>query len=189
MKIIPPLLAVLLLAACVLTGCQSPKAGTPVESGAAQSMRNNCYSLLHQVLDEEKDVSILRFIRREQTDVKNLTKKIAANSAAGAQLLEEFAKHDPSINLDDIRLPPGETATRNAIASTRKKELLGQPGEEFELTLLLTQAEALSYVSHLATVAAENESQPDRARALAGVSEDMENLYHEVFALLLSKTR
>ena len=189
MKTIPPLFAVMLLAACVLTGCQSPKVGTPVESSAAQSTRNNCYSLLHQLLGEQKDVSILRFIRREQTDVKNLTKKIAANSAAGAKLLEEFAKHDPSINLDDIRLPPGEAATRDAIASTRKKELLGQPGEEFELTLLLTQTEALSYGSHLAKVAAENESQPDRARALAGVSEDMTNLYHEAFVLLLSKTK
>jgi hypothetical protein len=47
----------------------------------------------------------------------------------------------------------------------------------------------LSYGWHLAKVAGENEPQPDRARALAGVSEDMQNLYHEVFALLLSQTK
>jgi hypothetical protein len=103
--------------------------------------------------------------------------------------LEDFAKHDPSIHLDDIRLPPGETATRAAIASTKKKELLGQSGDEFEMTLLLTQAEALSYAWHLAIVAGENEPQPDRALALAGVGKDMENLYHEVFAMLLSKAK
>ena len=57
------------------------------------------------------------------------------------------------------------------------------------MTLLLTQAEALSYAWHLAKVAAENESQPDRARALAGVSKDMEDLYREVFALLRSRTK
>ena len=131
---------------------------------------------------------MLRFIKREHPDVKNLVKKIAANSAAGAKLLEELAKHDPSINLDDIRLPPGEAATREAIASTKKKELLSQTGDEFELTLLLTQTEALSYAWHLAQVAGENEPQPDRARALAGVSKDMENLYHEVFVMLLSKS-
>jgi hypothetical protein len=189
MKIISPLLAVMSLAACVLTGCQSPKAGPPVESGAVPSTRNNCYSLLHQLLDEQKDVSLLRFIKQEQADVKDLVKRIAANSAAGAKLLEEFAKHDPSLDLDDIRLPPGEAATRDAIASTRKKELLSQTGDTFELTLLLTQTEALSYAAHLAKVAAENESQPDRARALAGVSQDMANLYNEAFALLLSKTK
>ena len=189
MKIIPLLLAVMLSAACVLTGCQSPKARSPSESGAAPTTRNNCYSLLHQLLNEQKDVSILRFIKREQDDVKNLVKKIAAASGAGSKLLEEFARHDPSINLDDIRLPSGEAATREAIASTKKKELLGQTSGEFELTLLLTQTEALSYAWHLAKVAGENESQPERARALAGVSEDMQNLYHEVFVMLLSKTK
>jgi hypothetical protein len=189
MKIIPPLLTVMLLAACVLTGCQSPKARFPSGGGAAPTTRNNCYSLLHQLLDDEKNVSLLRFIKQEPDDVKNLVKKIAANSAAGAKLLEEFARHDPSIKLDDIRLPPGEAATREAIASTKQKELLGQTGNEFELSLLLTQTEALSYAWHLAKVAGENELQPDRARALAGLSEDMEHLYHEAFVLLLSKTK
>lgn len=158
-------------------------------SSAAQSTRNNCYSLLHQLLRDQADVSLLRFIKREQADLKSLVKKIAANSATGAKLLEEFARQDPSINLDDIRLPPGEAATREAIASTKKKELLGQSGDEFALTLLLTQTEALSYAWHLAQVAGENESQPDRARALAGVSKDMEDLYHEVFIMLLSKSK
>ena len=132
---------------------------------------------------------MLRFIKRENAEVKALINRIAANCAAGAKLLEEFAKHDPSINLDDLRLPPGEAATREAIAATKKKELLGQTGYEFELTLLLTQTAALSYAWHLAEVAAENETQPERAHALAGVSEDMANLYHEVFVLLLSKTK
>ena len=179
----------MLSAACVLTGCQSPKARSPGERGAAPTTRNDCYGLLHQLVDEQKNVGILRFIKREQDDVKNLVKKIAANSAVGAKLLEELARHDPSINLDDLRLPPGEAATREAIAATKKKELLGQSGGEFELSLLLTQLQALSYAWHLAKVAGENESQPDRARALAGLSLDMENLYHEVFVLLLSKTK
>jgi hypothetical protein len=189
MKIILPWLAAMLSVACVLTGCQSPKAGSPSGNIAAQATRNNCYSLLHQLLDEQKDVSVLRFIKWEHSDVKNLVKRIAINSGTGAKLLEEFAKDDPSIRLDDIRLPPGELATRDVIASTKEKELLSQTGDEFELTLLLTQTEALSYAWHLAKVAGENESQPDRARALAGVSDDMQNLYHEVFVMLLSKIK
>jgi hypothetical protein len=189
MKIILPLLAAILSVACVLTGCQPPKATPPSGSGAAQSTQNNCYSLLHQLLADEKDVSLLRFIKREHPDVKSLIKRIASDSAAGAKLLEGFARHDPSIHLDDIQLPPGEAATRKAIASTERKELLGQAGDEFELTLLLTQAEALSYAWHLAGVAGEKESRPDRARALAGLSKAMENLYHEVFVMLLPKTK
>ena len=177
----------LLSATCILTGCQSPKAAPSSGGDASQSTRNNCYSLLHQLLAEQSDVSMLRFIKPEHADVKKLVKQIATTSATGAVLLEQFAKDDPTINLDDLRLPPGETATRDAIASTKEKELLGQTGDRFELTLLLTQTEALSYAWHLAQVAGENEPQPERARALAGVSEDMQNLYHEVFGLMLSK--
>jgi len=145
--------------------------------------------LLHQLLNDEKNVSLQRFIKHEEADVKGLVKKIAANCATGAKLLEEFARHDPSINLDDIRLPPGEVATREAIAATKRKELLGQSGDQFEMSLLLSQASALSYGWHLAKVAGDNEFRPDHARALAGVSKDMENLYREMFLLLLSRTR
>jgi len=131
---------------------------------------------------------MLRFIKSEHSDAKTLVKRIATASGTGAKLLEEFAKDDPSIRLDDIRLPPGELATRDAIASTKEKELLSRTGDKFELTLLLTQTEALSYAWHLAKVAGENEPQPGRARALAGIGQDMQNLYQQVFALLLSKS-
>jgi hypothetical protein len=183
------LLTVMTLAVCALAGCQSPKATPPRESGAAQSTRNNGYSLLHQLLAEQKNVSLLRFIKNEPPDVSTLVKKIATASGAGAGLLEKFAKDDPAISLDDIRLPPGEVATRDAIAATKEKELLGQTGGTFELTLLLTQTEALSYGWHLAEVTSKNEPQPERARALAGIGEDMKNLYHEVFVLMLSKAK
>jgi hypothetical protein len=180
-------LTLMLALACVLTGCQSRKPQPASASGVPLSRRNNCYSFLHQLLDEQKDVSMLRFIKREHVDVKNLVKKIATDSGTEAKLLEEFAKKDPSLHLDDIRLPPGETATRDSIASTKEKELLSQTGDKFELTLLLTQTEALSYAWHLAKVAGENETQPERARALADISKDMETLYREVFTMLLSK--
>lgn len=189
MKSMLALLTAILSIACVLTGCEPPKPRAPSQSIAGQSTRNNGYSLLHQLLAEQKDVSLLRFIKREHADVKNLIKIIAADSATAAKLLEECAKHDPSINLDDIRLPSGEVATREAIASTEKKQLLGETGDEFELRLLLTQAEALNYAWHLAQVAGKNDTQPERARALEGVSKNMERLYNKVFVMLLSKTK
>ena len=185
----PPWRLTPLLVAGLLTGCQSPRSVAPAQAMAVPSIRNNGYSLLHQLLDQEKNVSLLRFIRPEEADVKQLVKKIANNSGTGAKLLEAFAKDDPSINLDDVRLPPAELATRHAIAAARQKELLHQSGATFELTLLLTQTEALSYGWHLAEVTSQNEPQPERARALAALGQDMYDLYDEVFALLLAKTR
>ena len=57
------LLATVLLGAAVLIGCRSPQTRSP--AGAGLSTRNNGYSLLHQLLDEQKDVSLLRFIKPE----------------------------------------------------------------------------------------------------------------------------
>jgi hypothetical protein len=188
MKIMFSLLTVMLVGAGLLAGCQSPQARPPAGDRAAQATRNNGYSLLHQLLAEQKNVSLLRFIKPEPSEVKELMKKIATTSGTGAKLLEQFARDDPSLRLDDLRLPPAEVAARAAIAATKEKELLGQTGDPFELTLLLTQTEALSYAGHLAEVTGKNEPQPQRARALAGISADMQNLYHEVFVLLLSKT-
>jgi hypothetical protein len=177
---------------CLLTACESAKPPRPVPptaNAAALSTRNNCYSLLHQLLDEQKDVSLLRFIKREPDDLKSLVKAIAADSAKGAKMLEEFARRDSSIRLDDYRLPPGETATRAAEATTMQREILHRTGEDFELALLLSQFQALGYARHLAKVAAENDSQPERARALASLSEEMARHYHQLFALLRSKTK
>ena len=94
--------AAMLLVACVLTGCQSPKVRPSPAGDAPQFTRNNSYSLLHQLLAEQSDVSLLRFIKSERPDVKTLVKKIATTSATGATLLELFAKDDPTIKLDDI---------------------------------------------------------------------------------------
>jgi hypothetical protein len=179
----------ILLAACVLGGCQPAKVVPAPGNAAKDLIRGNCYSLLYQLLEEQKDVSILRFIKREHAEVKKLVKTIADDSASGSKLLREYAKLDATIKLDDFGLPPGEVATRASIASAKRKELLSQSGDEFELTLLLTQTEALGYASHLAKVAGENESQPARAQAMAGLSEDMESLYRRVFAMLRSKAR
>jgi hypothetical protein len=182
-------LAAILSGACILTGCQSPNQPSSIESATSPSTRNNSYSLLHQLLEQEKDVSFLRFFKAEETDIKDLINKIAKTSGAGAKLLEKYAKADPSLRLDDLQLPPGETATRAAIAAAERKELLSEKGSQFELALLLTQTEALNYAWHLAKVASENETQAERAAALEGLSKDMESLYHEEFALLLSKAK
>lgn len=184
-----PTLIAMISVAGLLTGCVSPEAPVTAVSTAPPLTRNNCYSLLHQLLDQQKKVALLRFVKQEEDDIRKLIKKISASSGDGAQLLEKYAKDDPSIHLDDLRLPPGEEAARAAIAASRKQELLSQTGEEFELTLLLSQTQALSYAWHLAKVASENEAHPERARALANVSADMERLYHEVFGLLLAKAK
>lgn len=172
----------------VLQRGASPQNPSPIREVVTEtpgaSTRNNCYSLLFQLLNEEKDISLLRFIKHEQDDVKRLINRIARTSKAGAEMVERFAKQDRSLNLTDIRLPSGETDTRDAIAETKKHELLHEKGQGFELSLILSQAEAVRYASHLAKVAAKNDSQPERSQALARLSGEMESLYQELSAML-----
>jgi len=189
MKNIPLVLVIMTAIVTGLTGCRSSRVNAPSSSVAEPSTRNNCYSLLYQLLSDEKNVSLLLFIKREENDVNRLIKKIAASSKSGAKQLEELAKKDPRIKLDDFRLPSGEVATRDAIAATKKKDLLGKSGSDFELALLLTQVQALSYGSHLAKVALTHETDPERVRALAGIGAEMEKLYQEVYLLMLSRKK
>jgi hypothetical protein len=176
------------LAICLLAGCQTAEPKTVAAHAPTVAFRNNSYSLLHQLLDEQKDVKWLSVIKWEDPEVKPLIKKIAVTSKNDAEILEAFAKSDPSLSLDAIDLPPAEVATRAAIASSKKDALLGQKGDAFELTLLLSQTEALSYAWHLAKVAAKSETRPERVRALTDISDEMEQLYGQVFALLRSRT-
>ena len=83
MKINLSLRTLLVAAVGLLISCQSPKAVPSGDPSAARATRDNCYSLLHELLAEQKDVGILRFIKREKSDVKDLVKRIAAASGTG----------------------------------------------------------------------------------------------------------
>jgi hypothetical protein len=136
------------------------------------------------LLDQQRNVDKLLLVKLERPRLKKLIKAIAATSAAGAEHLKRVAKHDPSLQLDQLSLPPGEVATRDAIASSTTKELLTPFNPNFEFSLLLTQSEALSYASHLAKVAAANETDPQQARSLTALSEDLKGLHKQVLEMI-----
>lgn len=168
------------------SGCRTPPQPPAAAASLQQQTRVNSYSLLHQLLAQQRNVDKLLLIKLESAELKHLIKTIAASSGAGADRLEEFAREDGSLRLDQFSLPPGEVATRDAIASTKKKELLTPFNSNFELDLLLTQFEALSYAWHLGKVAAQNEPDVGRARVLNELSSEMKGLHGQVFSLMRS---
>ena len=76
-----------------------------------------------------------------------------------------------------------------AIARTKTRELLVPLNPDFELHLLLTQSEALSYAWHLAKVAAANEAGSERASYLSALSAEMKDLHRQTVALMQSRTQ
>jgi hypothetical protein len=149
-------------------------------------MRNNSVSLLYDLLGDEKNVSKVLIIKSDRAALHQLIKTISATAGNGAKQLDELAQADPSLNLHAIQLPVGEKATRDAISKTKEKELLFSSGENFEFTLLLTQADALSYGWHLAKIAAENSSRPEQVKEFTSLSLAMQDLYKQVVSLMRS---
>ena len=174
--------------AILVCGCQSVgNSRTSRDSAADPSLRNNAYSLLYDLLDDERHVSKLLIIKRDSRELNRLINQISETAADGAKRLKEFADKDPSLNLTALALPPAEQATREAIANTKKNQLLGRSGADFERTLLLTQMEALNYGTHLAGVAATNDSDPTRAGYLSTLSATLKHLHSEVAHMLFKR--
>ncbi len=177
------------LATVLLTGCQTGKVRSSIgtrssEPTAAPSIRNNCASLLYELVSEEKHLSKLLLVKRESDPLEILVKEISSATGRHADILETMAKQDNSLNLSATLLPDGEAATRKRIAKTKQDQLLHSSGAEFEFALLLTQVEALSYGSHLAWVAADSSSNNHQAEQLRTISAELQQLHGKVIRQL-----
>lgn len=168
-------------------GCvHSPQPSAPRTAPATEKLglRNNAASLLADLLGDEKNVSKVLIIKQNSAELGMLIKSISTMTGSAADRLAQLAKADPTLNLHDLGLPAGEKATRDAIAKTKTHDLLLTSDKEFEFNLLLTQAQALSYGSHLAKVAADNSSQPDQIKAFQSFEVAMNNMYGQVVAMM-----
>jgi len=146
----------------------------------------HAYALLYDLLGDEKDVSKLGFIKHERSELKELVKEISRTSAEAHKQLEAFAKADSRLNLKDLGLPVAEIETRKAIGKTKTKALLTDKGKEFEVQLLLSQSEALTYGAHLALTTGRTEAKPQRAQFLQRLANDLTQLQQKVVSLLLA---
>jgi hypothetical protein len=190
--------AIVLGVACGCCSCQSlersPKPSPPIQTQEAtqaeqpenlkQHIRNNCASLLYDLLNDEKNLDKLLIIKRGSKELDELVKNISTSCRDHAKTLEQLAAADHTLNLHTPGLPSGEAATRDAIAKTKEHELLLAKGLELQFKLLLTQTEGLNYGSHLAKVAAENETNPGGAREFSRIAGELNHLYERVAALL-----
>jgi hypothetical protein len=178
--------SVFILAAALLCGyanAQKHPSNAPDRSKIA--VRNNAASLLADLLGDEKNVSKILIIKSNSDELGKLMKAISKTADDGKDQLEALAKADSTLNLKALQLPPGEMATRAAISKTYEHDLLLTPGgEKFELTLLLSQTDALNYGLHLAKVAADNASSPEQQRKFHALEVALNAVYQQVVSKL-----
>jgi hypothetical protein len=149
--------------------------------------QNEGYSLLYDLLSKQKDVDKLLIIKKEKPDVGTVIERIAATCTNAAQKLESFRTEDPSLNLEVKSLPEVEEATRASIESERTKELLFSTGRDFEVHLLLSQAEGICYGAHLAGVLAQEEKHNGRKEYMKHLSTELHDLQKGVLEIISSR--
>jgi phytoene/squalene synthetase len=93
-------------------------------------------------------------------------KAIAATCREAADLLDDFADRDETLEFDDRRLPEIEDETRQDIEGQTQQRLLFSSGEVFSTYLILSQIKAMQYLHHMAATLSEEDEAADRAKAL-----------------------
>jgi hypothetical protein len=174
-------------ALAALPGCAS--APEPAAERPASPASRHGYALLYTLMSQEKNVSKLLIIKREREDFAALIGDIAETAGRAHERLDELAEADPSLDLEDTGLPRAELETREAIQSTRTKQLLTESGEEFEIQLMLAQNEALTYALHLAEVLARAEPDTARLEFVRGLWKELQGLQSRLWSLLRSRYR
>ena len=149
----------------------------------------NSYSLLHDLLKEQRRASKLLLLKLESKELDKLITQISRTASDGTKQLERFAKSDPKMLLEKTELPPGEFAVRKSIEDTKRKVLLKPFNPRFEFYLLLTQSEALTYGWHLAENAAELERNQERRKFLETIAEDMKQQHFATIELLRTQVK
>jgi len=176
----PAILTLVLLT--VSLGCASTGAASRAREGPTSS--GHGYALLHGILGQERQVSKLLVIKEERQALETIIDAIAETCGTAYERLEELAEASPRLDLSDDGLPVEEVRTRQAIAATRRDQLLAASGREFERQLLWAQNEALTYASHLADTLARSEPDPARLAFVRALWKDLTRHQQDVQALL-----
>lgn len=188
-----PLKVLALVLLCGFCSCktqQPDEASSATETGTFGKRnfdvvtRNNALALLDDLLGDEKNVSKILIIKHNSDELGRVIEDISKTAGEGAKTIEAWAKADPRLDLKQLNLPPGEAGARKEISKAKEHLLLHSKDEEFEFQLLLTQVEALNYGANLALVAAEEEPDADRTRALLSLSRQFRELHERVLAML-----
>lgn len=174
------------LIAALFCGCHTPARSRSEERHAERTIRSNAYSLLYELLSQQKNLGLLLIIKSAGDRIDTVVREIARDSNRGARLIEDFAAEDETLLLGDTWLPPAESEARERLADAMRRNLLGESGEPFEFYLLMAQSQALPYAATLAEVASAHENQPSRSNALRALGAVMRRHHQEVITLLRS---
>lgn len=126
------------------------------------------YALIYDISDKQKNLEMLLLVKTASPSTSESVNEISLTYRNLFNYLKSLKIHGQQIAKAQTGLPPAEVASRNLIQKIKTKQLMSRSGVFFELTLLSTQVEALTYSSALLQQIAEHETIPkNKTQALA----------------------
>jgi hypothetical protein len=175
----------LLLTCCVaLTGCAAVTSPAP-DSGGADRVRNEGYSLLYKLMSDESKVGQIFILKSASASVTDVVKEVGNSCQTYKKQLDDFAAADNGMHLNMPDLPIAEQQSRDLIAGSQTRSLLISSGREFEVQLLITQVQAMDYASHLAKAIERHEEDKDRKQFLTDLSARCAGYHDQLVKLLV----
>ena len=170
-----------------LFGMTAVSASLPARADARSSGIDTGYSVLRLFLKDEQHLTTIRRVKLVigfegvSDRTAKLVDRIADASAEALDELEALAAARPAIAFEEFPDDSIGKATLDSLRVATAKQFLLET-DDFEKDLLLSQAQILRVISHLAEQLQEKESNPKRKAWLGKLAQRYDNYYHQVYA-------
>jgi len=175
------------LGACTSNHPSAASSGASSENDGPYQTRNEGYSILYKLMSDESNVAMLFWLKHADDSVATLVKAVGERCKAARKEMDEFPTNDKQIVFNATGLPEVEQKCRDLEADEKRHELLSSSGKEFELYLIFSQAEAMSYAHNLCVAMEKAEDNPIRKKFLIELAGQSGDFHDRFMKLLLAK--
>jgi hypothetical protein len=165
----------------------SPALANSASNSDSRVNLNTGYSALKLFLQDEQYLTIIRRTKAVlmfdgiSESSKQLVDDISDTSAAALEQLSYMASSKPAIQLEVFPEDAIIMATFDAMRMSTAKELLFV-SDDFEKSLLISQAQILRVISHLVRQIEQQETNPKRKDWLSKLADRYEDYYRKVYS-------
>jgi hypothetical protein len=148
---------------------------------------NYGYASLYNATKGLRHSDKILLIKFESEAVQAVMSKLSESMDRTTRRLEDLAKADPRVKLDDDGQTEIENRKRDAVTRARLlsfKPVTGRTGANFERTLLLSESGALNQLQHLVAELDKADPDPQRSAVLKEINAEVSGLYDDVVRLL-----
>jgi hypothetical protein len=154
------------------------------QSKAPQQSLNDGYSQFYSFCGQEKNLSLLNFVKTTTPEIADYEKRISETATRDMAILTKFAANTQALRLDTVSLSSFETSVRHSMDADREHRLIfGASGASYSEAVLMTQCEATNYGLHVAKILSQIDPNSDRAAAMNRIFEHWSRLHEEAYRL------